>query len=89
MMRDENTLALFDESAGTVAIEGRVEEIYVAGARRFARMFLAVTEGWVDDGEPTIEDVAAHWATINDEAVHSIPVDLMDWSATFLRHLGS
>ncbi len=36
---------------------------------------------------PTIEDVAEHWAAINDEAGYSVPADLMDWSATFTAHL--
>jgi hypothetical protein len=34
-----------------------------------------------------VEDVARHWAEINDETRSSIPVDLMDWSATFMTHL--
>ena len=35
-------------------------EIYAAGAGRFARIFIASTEGYVHpDDEPTIEDVAA------------------------------
>ncbi len=43
-------------------------EIYAAGAGRFARIFIASTEGYVHRRpEPTIEDVAENWATINDE----------------------
>jgi hypothetical protein len=39
-------------------------EIYAAGAGRFARLFIASTEGYVHSGlDPTIEDVAQHWAT--------------------------
>ena len=39
-------------------------EIYAAGAGRFARMFIASTQGYVHPGpEPTIEDVAEHWAS--------------------------
>jgi NAD(P)-dependent dehydrogenase (short-subunit alcohol dehydrogenase family) len=65
-------------------------EIYVAGAGRFARIFIAATEGYVHDGpEPTIEDVAGNWETINDDSRHSIPADLMEWSTTFMAHLGS
>ncbi len=37
---------------------------------------------------PTIEDVADNWAAINDETGYGVPTDLMDWSATFLSHLG-
>jgi NAD(P)-dependent dehydrogenase (short-subunit alcohol dehydrogenase family) len=64
-------------------------EIYAAGAGRFARIFIAQTEGYVhtEAGPPTIEDVAEHWATINEEAGYSIPADLMTWSAVFLRHV--
>ena len=63
-------------------------EIYAAGAGRFARIFIASTEGYLHtDGEPTIEDVAANWAAINDEAGYSVPTGLMDWSATFTKHL--
>ena len=38
-------------------------------------------------GVPTVEDVAAHWTSINDTEGHTIPADLMDWSAGFLSHL--
>jgi NAD(P)-dependent dehydrogenase (short-subunit alcohol dehydrogenase family) len=63
-------------------------EVYVAGAGRFARIFIAETEGYVHAGaEPTIEDVAEHWATINDEAGFSVPADLVAWSSAFLAHL--
>jgi NAD(P)-dependent dehydrogenase (short-subunit alcohol dehydrogenase family) len=62
-------------------------EIYAAGAGRFARIFIAQTEGYVDaTGTPTVEDVAQHWAEINDERGYSVPADLMSWSATFLAH---
>jgi hypothetical protein len=62
-------------------------EIYAAGAGRFARIFIASTEGYVHpDDEPTIEDVARHWATINDESGYFVPKGLMDWSAAFTKH---
>ncbi len=61
-------------------------EMYAAGAGRFARVFLATSPGYVSV-HPTIEDVAAHWADINDESGYIVPVDLPDWSATFLSHL--
>jgi NAD(P)-dependent dehydrogenase (short-subunit alcohol dehydrogenase family) len=65
-------------------------EVYAAGAGRFARIFIAQTEGYVDPtGTPTVEDVADHWAEINDERGYSVPADLMDWSATFLAHQSS
>jgi NAD(P)-dependent dehydrogenase (short-subunit alcohol dehydrogenase family) len=66
-------------------------EIYAAGAGRFARVFVGVTPGYVhapaDGPGPTIEDVAAHWAAIDDEAGYTVPADLPDWSRTFLSHL--
>ncbi len=62
-------------------------EIYAAGAGRFARIFIAQTEGYVHaDGAPTVEDVAAHWAEINDETGYTVPADLMGWSAAFMAH---
>lgn len=65
-------------------------EIYAAGAGRFARIFIASTPGYLHaDSTPTIEDVASHWATINDEAGYYTPTNLMDWSNTFTAHLAS
>jgi hypothetical protein len=62
-------------------------EIYTAGAGRFARLFIASTEGWVDPTlQAGVEDVAAHWDEINDETGYLVPADLMSWSAAFLAH---
>jgi NAD(P)-dependent dehydrogenase (short-subunit alcohol dehydrogenase family) len=61
-------------------------EIYAAGAGRFARIFLASTPGYVD-AAATPEDIAAHWAEINDETGYAVPANLMAWSAGFLAHL--
>ncbi len=63
-------------------------EIYAAGAGRFARIFIASTEGFVHSAsDPTIEDVAEHWEQINDETGYYLPADLTDWSAAFTVHL--
>jgi NAD(P)-dependent dehydrogenase (short-subunit alcohol dehydrogenase family) len=63
-------------------------ELYAAGAGRFARIFVAETVGYVHAAPaPTIEDVAAHWSTINDERGYHVPVDLTAWSTQFLSHL--
>jgi NAD(P)-dependent dehydrogenase (short-subunit alcohol dehydrogenase family) len=63
-------------------------EIYAAGAGRFARIFVAETPGYVQtDAAPTIEDVAAHWAAVNDEHGYGVPADLNAWSAAFLAHV--
>ncbi len=62
-------------------------EIFTAGAGRFARLFIASTEGYVPSTpEPTIEDVARNWPTINDETGYYVPIDLMAWSAAFTVH---
>jgi NAD(P)-dependent dehydrogenase (short-subunit alcohol dehydrogenase family) len=63
-------------------------EIYAAGAGRFSRIFIGSTEGYLHAGTaPTIEDVAANWAAINDEAGYNVPSDLAAWSAAFTAHL--
>ena len=63
-------------------------EIYTAGAGRFARLFVASTEGYLHpDGAPSLEDVAASWAAINDEAGYFVPADLTAWSERFTSHL--
>ena len=63
-------------------------EIYAAGAGRFSRIFIASTPGYVHAGSiPTVEDIAENWATINDETGYYIPVDLTDWSNTFMAHV--
>jgi NAD(P)-dependent dehydrogenase (short-subunit alcohol dehydrogenase family) len=63
-------------------------EIYAAGFGRFARLFIASTDGYAHPtGEPTVEDVAAHWAAINDEVGYYIPASLKDWSSAFMAHL--
>jgi NAD(P)-dependent dehydrogenase (short-subunit alcohol dehydrogenase family) len=63
-------------------------EIYTAGGGRFARVFIGVTEGYLAaTPQPTIEDVAEHWAAINHEAGYYVPADLNAWSAGFLAHL--
>jgi len=62
-------------------------EIYTAGAGRFARLFIASTEGYVHEGgTAAIEDVAKNWDTINDESGYYVPGDLMAWSGAFLKH---
>jgi len=63
-------------------------EIYTPGAGRFARLFIAATPGYLHTGgDPTVEDVLAHWDAINDETGYSVPGDLNAWSATFMSHL--
>nr|WSY50384.1 hypothetical protein OG999_09740 [Streptomyces sp. NBC_00886] len=62
-------------------------EIYTAGAGRFARVFLASTEGYAHaGGAASVEDIARNWDAINDEKGYYVPADLMAWSGSFLRH---
>jgi NAD(P)-dependent dehydrogenase (short-subunit alcohol dehydrogenase family) len=63
-------------------------EMYAAGAGRFARMFIATTPGYVHAGpRVSVEDVAAHWSAINEEAGYTVPANLRQWSEAFLSHL--
>lgn len=63
-------------------------EMYTAGAGRFARVFIASTPGYLHPGrDVTVEDVAEHWAAINEETGYWVPADLMGWSAAFTAHL--
>jgi NAD(P)-dependent dehydrogenase (short-subunit alcohol dehydrogenase family) len=63
-------------------------EIYLAGAGRFARIFIAATDGYVHPRPDhlTIEDIADNWATINDETGYYVPTGLMDWSKHYMAH---
>jgi NAD(P)-dependent dehydrogenase (short-subunit alcohol dehydrogenase family) len=72
-------------------------EIYTAGADRFARLFIASTEGYLyqggrsgqgggQGGPATVEDIAENWDAINDETGYYVPSDLMSWSGSFLKH---
>jgi NAD(P)-dependent dehydrogenase (short-subunit alcohol dehydrogenase family) len=62
--------------------------VYLAGGGRFARLFVASTDGYLhpDDVPPTIEDVAANWAAINDEAGYYVPASTLSWSARYMSH---
>ncbi|HEX3963550.1 MAG TPA: SDR family NAD(P)-dependent oxidoreductase [Trebonia sp.] len=64
-------------------------EVYLAGGGRFARLFVGVTEGYLHPGltGSTVDDVAANWATINDETGYYVPSDLMDWAGHYMSHL--
>ncbi|MBL3699550.1 SDR family NAD(P)-dependent oxidoreductase [Leucobacter luti] len=64
-------------------------EILVAGAKRYARWFLGVTEGWLDDGDAgtALEDIAAHFGEITDPESYYIPANLNEWATRFMSHL--
>jgi len=63
-------------------------EIFLAGGGRFARIFIAATQGYLPPSRqpPTIEEVAENWDTINDETGYYVPASLMDWSAHYMSH---
>jgi NAD(P)-dependent dehydrogenase (short-subunit alcohol dehydrogenase family) len=62
--------------------------IYTAGGGRFARLYVAATDGYLHpDFAPAIEDVAANWAAINDEAGYYVPTSTLGWSARYMSHL--
>ncbi|MGC5255737.1 SDR family NAD(P)-dependent oxidoreductase [Gordonia sp. DT218] len=63
-------------------------EIYTAGGGRFARLFIASTEGYLHRGSDFAapEEVVANWQEINDEEGYYVPEDLPSWSNSFLRH---
>jgi hypothetical protein len=62
--------------------------IYLAGGGRFARLFLAATDGYLhpDADKPTLEDVADHWTAINDEAGYYVPTSTLNWAARYMSH---
>ena len=63
-------------------------EMYAAGAGRFSRIFIASTDGYVQaDREPTLEDIAENWSTINDETGYYVPSDLPDWAGQYMKHI--
>ena len=63
-------------------------EIYAAGAGRFAAHLHRLRPRGTSHPtlDPTVEDVAEHWAAINDETGYYVPADLMGWSNAFLAH---
>lgn len=66
-------------------------EVFVAGAGRFARLFVGVTAGYLhpEPGGVTVDDIAANWAAINDATGYYVPSTLMDWAGHYLAHLKS
>ncbi len=62
-------------------------EIYVAGAGRFARLFIASTPGHLQlraHGRGRRRALGRRSTT---RPVTTVPADLMDWSTTFTAHL--
>ena len=64
-------------------------EIYAAGRRPLLADLHRHDRGVrAPTGDPTPEDVAANWATINDEVDYYVPADLPAWAAEYMKHLG-
>jgi NAD(P)-dependent dehydrogenase (short-subunit alcohol dehydrogenase family) len=63
-------------------------EVYLAGAGRFARVFVAVTDGYVhpDGVAPTVDAIAANWSRINDETGYYVPTSLAEWARHYMSH---
>jgi len=55
-------------------------EAFSAGGRRFSRVFVGLTDGWLGppDRDPTAEDVAAHLDEIEDRTSYSLPTSAWD-----------
>ena len=55
-------------------------EAFSAGGRRFGRVFIAVADGWVSQGDsiPTAEDIEAHLPEIEDQSSYAIPPTSID-----------
>lgn len=55
-------------------------EAFSAGGNRFARVFVAVADGWInpDDTPATAEDIAAHLSEIEDLSSYAIPETSID-----------
>jgi len=98
------TLIAFGTAAGLAAFAVGLErarpwsrtpvvmtQLFVAGAGRFARLFVGVTPGYVHPGgqaeAPTIDDIAANIDAITDEAGYYVPTSTLGWSARYLSHL--
>ncbi len=65
-------------------------ETYSAVAGRFARAFVAVTDGWFADDYMgvTAEDIRDHFDEINDRSTFHVPVNLFDEYETIAPMLG-
>jgi NAD(P)-dependent dehydrogenase (short-subunit alcohol dehydrogenase family) len=62
-----------------------------AGAGRYARAFMGLTEGWLSDGSAppaTVEEVAAHYAEIADTSSFTVPMSAWDEITDLCRRLG-
>jgi NAD(P)-dependent dehydrogenase (short-subunit alcohol dehydrogenase family) len=66
-------------------------ETFSAVGGRFARAFVAVTDGWLaeDPLAVTADDIAERFAQITDESHYEVPVSLVDEYENIVRRLGA
>lgn len=52
---------------------------FSACAGRFSRVFVGQAHGWVtQNGEPSADDIASHWAEVNAQEPYSVPEFIFD-----------
>lgn len=52
---------------------------FSACAGRFSRVFVGQAHGWVmQDGEPSADDIASHWAEVKAQEPYSVPESIFD-----------
>jgi hypothetical protein len=57
-------------------------ETFVAGMRRFSRIFIGETDGYVHpDSQVRIEDVAGNWEAVMNPAAYFVADDMRQWIA--------
>jgi NAD(P)-dependent dehydrogenase (short-subunit alcohol dehydrogenase family) len=63
-------------------------EVYSCGGGHVARIFTAVTQGWTDVENLTVEDIRDHFDEIRDEDGYAVPGNLTDELMLTLKALG-
>ncbi|RAY13446.1 short-chain dehydrogenase [Actinomadura craniellae] len=62
-------------------------EIYTVGGGKIARVFVAETDGWVQKGEQTAEDVRDHWEQVNDGTSYTVPKNIGEQTMALFQAL--
>ncbi|MCX4815244.1 SDR family NAD(P)-dependent oxidoreductase [Streptomyces sp. NBC_01239] len=63
-------------------------EVFLAGAGRFAHLFVGVTEGYLapDPSAAGIEDIVANLDRVKDRSGHYVPANLMECVSHYMAH---
>jgi NAD(P)-dependent dehydrogenase (short-subunit alcohol dehydrogenase family) len=63
---------------------------YSAGAGRFARVFVGLSQGWLANGTscPTAEDIESHYSEVSATEPYEIPASIFDEVAAIYARLG-